>query len=62
MAAQVITPVASGVFLNISYRFLFPYATVCVLISFVTMLLVKHGDNRPDARQTALDALSGGDD
>jgi MFS family permease len=62
MAAQVITPVVSGVFLNISYRFLFPYATVCVLISFVTMLLVKHGDNRPDARQTALDALSGGDD
>lgn len=62
MAAQVITPVVSGVFLNISYRFLFPYATVCVLVSFVTMLLVKHGDNRPDAKQTALDALSGGDD
>lgn len=62
MAAQVITPIISGIFLNISYRFLFPYATVCVLISFVTMLCVKHGDNRPDAKQTALDALSGGDD
>lgn len=62
MAAQVITPVLSGVFLNISYKFLFPYATVCVMISFVTMLLVKHGDSRPDAKKTALDALSGGDD
>ncbi|MBR3715663.1 MAG: MFS transporter [Clostridia bacterium] len=62
MAAQVITPVLSGVFLNISYKFLFPYATVCVMISFVTMFLVKHGDSRPDAKKTALDALSGGDD
>ena len=62
MAAQVITPVLSGVFLNISYKFLFPFATVCVMISFVTMLLVKHGDSRPDAKKTALDALSGGDD
>ncbi len=62
MAAQVITPVLSGVFLNISYRLLFPYAAVCVMISFVTMLFVKHGDSRPDAKKTALDALSGGDD
>ena len=49
-------------FLNISYKFLFPYATVCVMLSFVTMLFVKHGDSRPDAKQVALDALSGGDD
>lgn len=62
MAAQVITPVLSGVFLDISYRFLFPYATVCVVISFVTMLFVKHGDSRPDAKKTALDALAGGED
>ncbi len=62
MAAQVITPVLSGVFLNISYKFLFPYATVCVMISFVTMLFVTHGDSRPDAKKTALDVLSGGDD
>ena len=62
MAAQVITPVLSGVFLNISYKFLFPYATVCVMLSFVTMLFVKHGDSRPDAKQVALDALSGGED
>ena len=62
MAAQVITPVLSGIFLNISYKLLFPYATVCVLLSFVTMLFVKHGDSRPEAKQVALDALAGGED
>ncbi len=62
MAAQVITPVLSGVFLNVSYKLLFPYAALCVAISFLTMLCVKHGDSRPDAKQTALEALAGGED
>ncbi len=62
MAAQVVTPVLSGVFLdNISMRTLFPYATVFVALAFVTMFFVKHGDSRPDAVQVALDA-AGGDD
>ena len=26
-----------------------------------TMLFVRHGDSRPDAKQTALDALAGDD-
>jgi hypothetical protein len=62
MEEQLITSVLSGVFLNISYKLLFPYAAVCVMISFVTMLFVKHGDSRPDAKAVALDALAGGDD
>lgn len=62
MAAQVITPVLSGVFLNISYKFLFPYATVCVLLSFVTMLLVKHGDSRIETKEAMMEVLAGGDD
>ncbi len=62
MAAQVITPVLSGVFLNIDYKFLFPYATVCVLCSFVTMLLVKHGDSKIDTKEAMMEALAGGDD
>ncbi len=62
MAAQVVTPVLSGIFLdNISMRTLFPYATVFVALAFVTMFFVKHGDSRPDAVQVALDA-AGGDD
>ncbi|MBE6618302.1 MAG: SLC45 family MFS transporter [Ruminococcaceae bacterium] len=62
MAAQVITPVLSGVFLNIDYKFLFPYATVCVLLSFVTMLMVKHGDSRIETKDAMMEVLAGGDD
>ena len=62
MAAQVVTPVLSGIFLDkISMRTLFPYATLFVALAFITMLFVRHGDSRPDAVQVALDA-AGGDD
>lgn len=61
MAAQVVTPILSGVFLDLSFRTLFPYATIFVALAFFTMLFVRHGDSRPDAKQVALDA-AGGDD
>ncbi|MCR5716581.1 MAG: MFS transporter [Lachnospiraceae bacterium] len=45
MAAQIITPIASGALLEyVSYRTLFPYAFVFSTLAFVTMLQVKHGD------------------
>ena len=51
MAAQVITPVLAGFLLrNVSYRALFPYASIFVALSFVTMLMVKHGDAAPEAK------------
>lgn len=56
MAAQVITPVLSGIFLDVSLKALFPYAVIFTVLSFVTMLFVKHGDSRPDAIKTAIDA------
>ena len=59
MAAQVITPVFSGVFLDMSMLTLFPYATVFVALSFVTMLFVRHGDTKPEAKQTILDGIGG---
>jgi len=47
MAAQTITPIAAGALLNnVSYKTLFPYATIFVALSFITMLFVKHGDNK----------------
>ena len=62
MAAQVITPVLSGFFMDkISYRSLFPYAAIFVILSFVTMLFVKHGDSTPK-KQGALESLAGADD
>ncbi len=48
MAAQTITPILSGALLeHVGYKTLFPYAAVFVALSFFTMSLVKHGDNRP---------------
>lgn len=48
MAAQTITPILSGFFLeHVSYRILFPYAVFFSIMSFCTMLFVKHGDAKP---------------
>lgn len=45
MAAQVFTPIVSGFLLeHVSYRTLFPYSTVFMLLAGGTMLFVKHGD------------------
>ncbi len=58
MAAQVFTPILSGFFLEyVGYWTLFPYAAVFAAIAFFTMTQVKHGDSRPDAPKSALEAL-----
>ena len=63
MAAQVITPMLSGFFLeHVGYGTLFPYATLFVILSFVTMCFVKHGDNRPNAPQSKLEAFEAMED
>lgn len=47
MAAQTLTPVLSGLFMdNLGLRTLFPYAAIFVALSFLTMLFVKHGDSK----------------
>ncbi len=52
MAAQVVTPVVAGYLMrNVSYTALFPYAAAFVAMSFATMLFVKHGDNKPEAKK-----------
>lgn len=62
MAAQVVTPVVAGYLMrNVSYTTLFPYAAVFVAMSFVTMLFVKHGDNKPEAKK-GIDAFEDMDD
>ena len=62
MAAQVVTPVVAGYLMrNVSYTALFPYAAVFVAMSFVTMLFVKHGDNKPVAKK-GIDAFEDMDD
>ena len=57
MAGQVITPIIAGFLMrNISYKILFIYATIFVLLSFVTMTMVKHGDVKAVAAK-GLDAF-----
>ena len=52
MIAQVVTPIAVGTLLNnIGYQTLFPYAAFFVACSFVTMLMVRHGDNKVQAKK-----------
>lgn len=59
MAAQTLTPYLSGTLMDrAGMTALFPYATVFTALAFVTMLFVRHGDSRPEARRglEALDA------
>ena len=57
MAAQVATPMLSGLLMDrMGMHVLFPYAAVFTALAFVTMLFVKHGDSKPEAKR-ALEAL-----
>ena len=56
MTAQIVTPILSCFLLqHISYRILFPYAVFFSGLAFVTMSLVKHGDNKPEAKKDLLE-------
>ena len=52
MSAQIITPIVAGTLMRqISYQILFPYAAFFVSLSFVTMLFVRHGDVKAEAKK-----------
>lgn len=56
MAAQIFTPILSGFLLeNVSYRTLFPYAFLFAMASFLTMTQVRHGDVKPEKKQSILE-------
>ena len=57
MAAQVLTPILSGILLDIRFTSLFPYATVFVLLAFVTMLFVRHGDSKPPVHDSLIEHI-----
>jgi len=57
MAAQSLTPTVSGMFMDkIAMTSLFPYAAIFVGCAFFTMLMVKHGDSKVEAKK-GLEAL-----
>ena len=50
MAAQIFTPLFSGLLidkLSMGYKVLFPYAVLFSVASFITMCFVRHGDSKP---------------
>ena len=62
MSAQVVTPILAGTLMrHISYKTLFPYAALFVIFSFVTMLFVRHGDAKVEAKH-GLEAFEDMDD
>ena len=58
MAAQALTPTLCGKLMDVtgSMKVLFPYASVFVALAFVTMLFVKHGNAKVEAKK-GLEAL-----
>ncbi len=60
MAAQITTPLLSGFIidrLGIGYKVLFPYAVLFSSLSFITMLFVKHGDTKPQRKQSIIESF-----
>ncbi len=56
MAAQTVTPITAGWLLeNVGYVTLFPYAALFVAGSFVTMLMVRHGDTTAATKKSLLE-------
>ena len=57
MAAQTVTPMLSGLLLDMNMRTLFPYATVFVVLAFFTMFCVRHGDGLATEKKDKLEAF-----
>ncbi len=63
MAAQIVTPIVAGYFIEDleNYAILFPYALCAMVVSFLMLLNVKHGDSKPSAPEDKIEALGAGD-
>lgn len=64
MAAQITTPLLSGLLIDhlpMGYSVLFPYAVLFSLLSFVTMLFVKHGDVKVARKASVLENFASED-
>lgn len=58
MSAQIITPIVSGALLEyVGYFTLFPYAVVCLVISLLFMVGVKHGDSSVTEAKKGIEAF-----
>jgi MFS family permease len=61
MSAQIVTPMLSGMLMDrMGMTVLFPYASIFAALALLTMVMVKHGDAKPEARK-GLEALDNED-
>ena len=57
MSAQIVTPMLSGALMDaMGMTVLFPYAAIFAALAFLTMVMVRHGDAKPEAKM-GLEAL-----
>ncbi len=63
MAAQIITPVIAGYFIETleKYQVLLPYAVGAMVLSYLTLLGVKHGDTKPEKPKEKIEMFAGDD-
>ncbi|GHV01383.1 hypothetical protein FACS1894211_11000 [Clostridia bacterium] len=45
-AANILTPILAGVFMDINYSLLMPYSLVFIVLALVSMMFVKHGNEK----------------
>ncbi len=59
MSAQVLTPILSGAIMDLfgNMHPLFPYASICVALAFVTMFFVRHGDSKDVEKKSVLESF-----
>jgi MFS family permease len=58
MAAQVVTPILSGLLLDeVGFSTLLPYGAFFVALAFFTMMFVRHGDSKPIAPTSKLESF-----
>ncbi len=61
MAAQIVTPMLSGYIIDnmgFGYKALFPYSAIFMIVAFITMSFVKHGDSKPQVKEVIAEALA----
>ena len=52
MSAQIVTPMLSGMLMdNMGMTVLFPYAAIFAGLALLTMVMVRHGDAKPEPQK-----------
>lgn len=63
MTAQIVTPILCGALLRyVGYWIFFPYAFIFMVLAFLTMQLVKHGDSKNVEKKSFMETMADLDD